>query len=261
LPTIVLQMATQREIRMTDAEITAACTQLALPRPGTLPGLTPPEDFPDDRAMSPPEPWEIDLLTTLAQPDAVVFAHHKEGGSPVEIRVYAVRPQWAAEQVPGADGVYALALFEAAEVIDRVSEFCHLQDRTTSDARQCEVSGSAFLKAMEEAAASPTRAAGVLRSDGLAAADAGALAAVLSTRERMAQVTVLRRPDPGLLEGSTVAWFDSGPGGLWQVVAPKLATTGDYGADGEGLLDAALVAIGPTTKEELIAEIERGFPG
>jgi hypothetical protein len=257
---MVGRVATHREVRMTDAEITAACAQLGLPRPVTLPGLAAADDPAGQGPTRPVERWEADLLTTLAQPSAVVFAHCMETGSPVTIRVYAVRHPWAAEQVPEAGGIYALTLLDAGEFIERLSQFCQLHDQAKPESRPCEVSGGAFLKAMGTRS-DPSRVAGVLRSDGLTANQARGLASAISACERMAQVTVLHRPDPEVLKGTSTAWLDSGPAGLWEVLAPKLAITGDYGDDGEALVDAALVVIRPTTKPELIAEIERGFPG
>ena len=59
------------------------------------------------------------------------------------------------------------------------------------------------------------------------------------------------------IAATSLAWFDAGDTGLWQVDAPRLATSGDYGLDGEARLDQVTVRVVPTTSTALADEIMR----
>jgi hypothetical protein len=189
----------------------------------------------------------------------VAFFHCREKGAPAKIRVCVVAHPWAVEQVPEAGGTYALALLDAADVATRMIAFTCLSDRGEIPACRLEISGSAFLRAMERAPSDLAGTCGLLRADGLTSGDARLLAAAFAGCQRLAQVTVLKRPTATLIEGVSVGWFDAGTCGLWQVIAPKLAIAGDYGDVGVALLDQTLVVVRPTTNKALLEEIERGF--
>ena len=251
-------------IVMSEMAIVAGCRRLGVPRPRTLPNAGPGEqavDADDPGGVEATEtPWVRDLLVTLGSPAVAVFAHRQEAGSVAEIAVFAVSSPWAAEQIAEPGSVYSLSLFSANDVLDRVAAFCRLFDRTQPDAEACELSGGGFLRAMEQAAAEPNRVLGVLRADGLGRRAAQALLEAFAACERRAQVTVVRRSESGRIDGSTAAWLDGGASGLWRVGAPSLATSGDYGDYGEGLVDRSTVVLSPTNRASLLDEISQGFP-
>jgi hypothetical protein len=201
-----------------------------------------------------------DLLRTLALPQTVVFAHRQRTGSIMEIRVFAVSPRLAVEQVPEMGSAYQLSVFRPEGLLERVVAFCELSDRPLADGRPCTIPYSAFLRVIDQAATDRTGTLARLRAEGVAKDMAVALVTAVSLCERLAQVTVMRRPSTTRLEGTTTAWLDGGAGGLWSVDAPKLARSGDYGDYGEGLLDRSEVTVAPTTAKTLLDEILSGFP-
>jgi hypothetical protein len=259
---IVDLMSSEGHVRMTDREITLACEQLGVPRPSTLPGVSPADSATADsetgRDWS--RPWLPVLLTTLGQPETVVFAHCQETGNPVSIAVFALSPPWAVEQLPEPGSAYGLTLFSADEVLQRVRVYCRLSVRSLVHAGSCEISGRTWLDVLERAATDLPSALRLLRADGVGSADRDALGAALAGWERMAQVTVVQRPTSTRLEGSTTCWLDGGAAGLWEIDAPKLASSGDYGDYGDALLERARMTLRPVSDESLLESIRRGFP-
>lgn len=254
-------------VRMTDREITLACGQLGVPRPPTLPGVSP-----DDSAsaevtssgnspgMAGAAPWLRDLLMTLGKPETVVFAHCQETGTPVTIAVFAVSPPWAVEQLPEQGGPYGLTLFSADEVLPRIADYCKLSARSLVQAGRCEISGSAWLEILERATTDLPSALRLLRAEGVGTTDRHALGAALAACERMAQVTVVQRPTTTRLVASSTSWLDGGAAGLWEINAPKLSRSGDYGDYGEASLARALMTLCPASDKSVLASIARGFP-
>ncbi len=256
-------MVSAGHIVMTESEIAARCRVLNIARPATLPNAADDDAVaPDETAesQSPVAPWVTDLLSTLAGPSVVIFAHHQETGSVAEMVALAASSSWVAEQIAQPGSTYSLSLFPATELIDRVSAFCRLSDRSPSSVGVSELSGRGFLKAAEQARIDPEGARRTLRADGLGSQATLALAGALSACERRVQVTVVQRLEGGRLEGSTVAWLDGGITGLWRVSAPMLAISGDYGDYGDALLDKTVITISPATRTSLVAEIIEGVP-
>jgi hypothetical protein len=255
----VEEMASTGHVLMSESEIAAGCRRLGLPRPSTLPNAGPGAAAVDDHPSA-NTPLVNNLLTTLASPLVVVFAHRQETGSVAEMAVFALSESWAVEQIAQPGSVYSLTLFPGEEQSERVIGFCRLSDRSASGAVACELTGRGFLEAMEKARADPAGAVGLLRVDGLGTSAARSMVEVLAACERRAQVTVARRTEAGRIDGSTAAWLDAGGHGLWRIGAPMLATSGDYGDYGEALLERATVTLAPTTRANILDEINQGFP-
>jgi hypothetical protein len=247
---------------LTDREITVACRQLGLPRPPTLPGVAPEPESTSGDSTGPAESpsWVQELVTTLAQPQTVVFAHCQQTGTPVSIAVFAVAAPWAVEQRPQQEAVYGLSLFSADEVLQRVGAYCGLSARSPADAGRCELSGGTWLEILEQATTDLPSVLRLLRAEGVGTADRNALGAALAARERMAEVTVVQRAATNRLEGSSTSWLDGGAAGLWEIDAPKLASTGDYGDYGDASLARARITLRPVSDQSLVESIARGFP-
>jgi hypothetical protein len=248
---------------MTRTEIDEATTRLRIPPPVTLPPVA------GTVARRPSgvvaglgvEPEMLsDVLGTLAQPDALLLAHRLETGGLTELRLLAVSARWTVEQTAGPFGQYDFELWDGGTVVERVVAWCRLQPRPPAAGRPCELSGRAWLDVLALAAEDPGRAVRILRWDGVGADAAEPLVAAAAGRRRTVQVTTLHRPTLRRLEGTTVGWIDGGDAGLWEVAAPKLATSGDYGRSGSMLIEAVQIRLTPTTVEGLVAEIVRGFP-
>jgi hypothetical protein len=201
-----------------------------------------------------------DILATLASPATVVLAHFQPAGRLLRLRVFAVGVALAVEQTPGAASTYELALMDAADVLGRLATFCELADRPRPVAAPCAVSFSTFVRVLSDERAAAADIRRRLLADGVPSADATFLAAALAGCERLGQVTLLRRPAPGRLDGATTAWLDGGTAGLWRVDAPTLAHSGDMGVYGEVLMERHLVTLTPTSERELKDEFGQGFP-
>jgi hypothetical protein len=243
---------------MTEEEIAGACAELGLPRPLTLP--TVPGEPSGEPGLGVREPWAVDLLRTLAEPRAVVFYQGGERGGRAETSVTVLGPPWAVEQVPLIGGSYQLSLFDGVEISARFAELFRLPDGPAPPGRPCEVSASTFAAAFASAGEDEASTARLLRADGVGSRDAEPLAMALARWHRTAQVSVMHRPGPAAIQGTITSWFDSGPDGLWQIVAPRLAGTGDFGDVGGEVIDAASVVVGPATRRELMAEMAGGLP-
>lgn len=256
-------MVSAGHVVMTELEIAARCRLLNIARPVTLPNAATDDadglgNIPDSQSSG--AQWVTDLLSTLAAPLVVVFGHRQETGSVAEMVTLAASSSWVAEQIAQPGSAYSLSLFPVTALLDRVSAFCRLSDRSASGVGVCELSGRGFLKAAEQAGADPEGARRTLRAEGLGSQAALALAGALTACERRVQVTVVERLEGGRLEGSTVAWLDGGITGLWRVSAPMLASSGDYGDYGDALLDRTIITISPASRTNLVAEIIEGFP-
>ncbi len=154
---------------------------------------------------------------------------------------------WALSAVdePAADAVRAIA----EPLIPRVG--------TAPAARRLTVSG-ALLTAAETLLAQDGRAAlpGLLRRHGVAAADAGALTAVLASAGTLVTVRTARRTRTGARAAEAVTWLDAGPSGLWSVTASE--DSGDEAeadaytltaADHATVRDALAALLGPAIEE------------
>jgi hypothetical protein len=249
-------------VRLTEEEMVIACKRLGLGRPVTLPNLEPQPAADDTGPVVDTEPIPdvvVEAMSTLAAPRALVLVHRQDGSGSIALRVVAVGGDVAVEQIANADGPYSLTVVGLDDVTARMVEFVELVERPVAASRTLELSGRTFLRARQDAAPDPEQARRALRGDGLTPHDAEVLTDALARSQRLVSVAIASTPSRRAAAATNIGWFDAEQAGLWQVDAPRLATSGDFGDDGEARLDRAVVRIGPASKHALVEQIERAI--
>jgi hypothetical protein len=201
--------------------------------------------------------WQV-----LAQPDAVAYVHVQQAGRPVELTVIAIAPDMVVLQSIESGGRVHLTWRRFGDLpglIDDLTGLTATRDPIGPETGWLTVSGRTWLLA-QELAGDPERGRQMLRMDGLSAASSHRLADVLEALTRRCQVTTVHQTGPRRLDGTSVAWIATGDGDTWEVVAPKLAQSGDAGRSGQADIDSVEVKVSPSSSARVHDEIRKGLP-
>lgn len=199
-------------------------------------------------------------LALIASPEVLISAQRQDPGWAASCDI-GIAGDAAVEYRTISADEHRLALFPARSALDRIIGFCGLVERPQFASDALSITAAQFLAVAERIHANDVIGAELLLTGSGTAASRQAFTRALADQQAAFQVTVTFESAPGVLEGTTTGWVDSGPSGLWRIPAPAVSWPWEGDSIDEEELQRVIFTVTPATPAGLLEEIAEAVPG